>query len=140
VFATLHTSTVQDTVDRILSTVGSNAHGIRSMLAASLQFVMCQTLCPTPNGKGRVAASEIMYVTPGVRANIRTGETEQIPNSFAIVKENRSMEQHLAQLVKAGKITPEVAEEKAMNKKTLEQYLGKIKYTPGGNGFELALS
>lgn len=139
VFATLHTSTVQDTVDRILATVGSTSHGIRSMLAACLQFVMCQTLCPTPNGKGRVAASEIMYVTPGVRANIRTGETEQIPNSFAIVKENRSMEQHLAQLVKEGKITPEIAEEKAMNKKQLEHYLGKVKYTPGGAGFELSL-
>jgi DNA-binding CsgD family transcriptional regulator len=49
------------------------------------------------------------------------------------------MEQHLAQLVKEGKITPEIAEEKAMNKKTLEQYLGKVKYTPGGAGFELAL-
>jgi len=140
VFATLHTSTVQDTVDRILSTVGAGNHGIRSMLASCLQFVMCQTLCPTPNGKGRVAASEVMYVTPGVRANIRTGETEQIPNSFAIVKENRSMEQHLAQLVKAGKITPEIAEEKAMNKKQLEQYLGKIKYTPGGAGFEIAMN
>lgn len=139
VFATLHTSTVQDTVDRILSTVGANAHGIRSMLAASLQFVMCQTLCPTPDGKGRVAASEIMYMTPGVRANIRTGETEQIPNSFATIKENRSMEQHLAQLVKLGKITPEIAEDKAMNKKQLEHYLGKVKYAPGGAGFTLAL-
>jgi hypothetical protein len=50
------------------------------------------------------------------------------------------MEQHLAQLVKAGKITPEIAEEKAMNKKQLEQYLGKIKFTPGGSGFELSMS
>lgn len=139
VFATLHTSTVQDTVDRILATVGASGHGVRSMLAASLQFVMCQTLCPTPNGKGRVAASEIMYVTPGVRANIRTGETEQIPNSFATVKENRSMEQHLAQLVKEGKITPDIAQEKAMDKKQLEHYLGKLKYTPGGTGFDLVL-
>lgn len=139
VFATLHTSTVQDTVDRILATVGTSGHGVRSMLAASLQFVMCQTLCPTPNGKGRVAASEIMYVTPGVRANIRTGETEQIPNSFATVKENRSMEQHLAQLVKEGKITPDIAQEKAMDKKQLEHYLGKLKYTPGGTGFDLVL-
>jgi twitching motility protein PilT len=137
VFATLHTSTVQDTVDRILSTLEDDGSGVRSMLASTLQFVMCQTLCPTPNGRGRVAASEIMYVTDGVRANIRSGETEQIPNSFAMNPHNRSMEKHLAALCKEGRITPEVAEDKAMNKKTLAKYLGQMSYVPGGNGFSI---
>lgn len=140
VFATLHTSTVQDTVDRILATLGTENSGIRSMLASTLQFVMCQTLCPTPDGRGRVAASEIMYVNPGVRANIRFGQSEQIPNSFATDERNRSMETHLAQLVKAGKITPETAHDKAMNKQLLVEKLGRVKEAPGGNGFALSLN
>jgi Tfp pilus assembly pilus retraction ATPase PilT len=78
-----------------------------------------------------------MYVTDGVRANIRSGETEQIPNSFAMNPHNRSMEKHLAALCKEGRITPEVAEDKAMNKKTLAKYLGQMSYVPGGNGFSI---
>ena len=82
VFGTLHTSTASSTVDRIINQFPSNEQEqIRLMLAGSLRGVVAQNLMKKKGG-GRVAAQEILFVTPGVAANIREGKTYQIPSAM----------------------------------------------------------
>jgi twitching motility protein PilT len=65
VFATLHTQSVQDTITRVVDVFPSEQQAqIRTQLAATLQAVVCQTLCRTADEAGRVAAVEIMVCMP----------------------------------------------------------------------------
>jgi len=85
VLGTLHTSTAASTVDRIIDQFpAARQEQIRTMLGASLKGVVSQTLCRRKDGKGRVAALEILVVTHGVASNIRSGKTHQIPNSIQV--------------------------------------------------------
>jgi twitching motility protein PilT len=83
VLGTLHTSTAATTIDRVIDQFPhQQQEQVRTMLAASLKGVICQTLCKRADGNGRVAALEIMVVTHGIAANIRDGKTHQIPTSI----------------------------------------------------------
>jgi twitching motility protein PilT len=82
VFGTLHTSTASSTVDRIINQFpAAEQEQIRLMLAGSLRGVVAQNLLKKKGG-GRVAAQEILFVTPGIAANIREGKTYQIPSQM----------------------------------------------------------
>ncbi|HYE04315.1 MAG TPA: type IV pilus twitching motility protein PilT [Planctomycetota bacterium] len=84
VFGTLHTSTAASTVDRIINQFpAEEQEQIRLMLAGSLKGVVAQNLLKKKGG-GRVAALEILIVTPGIAANIRDGKTYQIPSAMQI--------------------------------------------------------
>jgi twitching motility protein PilT len=79
VFATLHTSSAPDTIDRIIDVFPEGQQNqVRSMLSASLQAVISQGLFKRRDGKGRVAAFEIMIATPAVRNLIRENKIAQI--------------------------------------------------------------
>ena len=81
VFATLHTRTAAQTVERILAIFpDSDGQQIRSMLADSLRAVLSVALLKKADRTGRVQAMEIMMATPAVRNLIREGKTYQIPN------------------------------------------------------------
>ncbi len=81
VFATLHTSSAPDTVDRVIDVFPAGQQNqVRSMLSASLQAVVSQGLFKRRDGKGRVAAFEIMIATPAVRNLIRENKIAQIPS------------------------------------------------------------
>jgi twitching motility protein PilT len=85
VMATLHTSGAAKTIDRIIDVFPANdKEMIRSMLSSSLEAVITQTLVRTKDGKGRVAAHEILLGIPSVRNLIREGKIAQINSVMQI--------------------------------------------------------
>ena len=83
VFGTVHTQSAAKTVDRIIDVFPhEQQEQIRATLADSLQAVVSQTLFKRRDAKGRVAALEILIVTPAVRNLIRDNKTFQIPHRF----------------------------------------------------------
>jgi twitching motility protein PilT len=78
-FATLHTNSAAETINRVIDVFPSNQQAqVRAQLAFVLEGVITQTLLPRKNGNGRVAACEIMVCTPAVRACIRDDKIHQI--------------------------------------------------------------
>ena len=119
VFATLHTQSAQDTITRIVDVFPADQQQqIRTQLAATLQGVVCQALVKTTDGKGRVAAVEIMVCNSGIRAMIRDDKLQQIQGALqAGGKEGmQTLNAHLAALVKAGRITYEAGLEHCSNR------------------------
>ena len=126
VFGTLHTSTAAKTVDRIIDVFPTDQQEqVRAMLSESLKGVICQQLLKTADGKGRVAALEIMLGTPAIGNLIREGKTFQIPSIMQTAKKDgmQLMDQHLLDLLKTKKVNPEEAYRCAVDKKQFEQYL-----------------
>jgi len=126
VFGTLHTSTAAKTVDRIIDVFPTDQQEqVRAMLSESLKGVICQQLLKTAEGKGRVAALEIMLGTPAIGNLIREGKTFQIPSIMQTAKKDgmQLMDQHLLDLLKTKKVNPEEAYRCAVDKKQFEQYL-----------------
>jgi len=112
VFATLHTQDAPSTIDRLIDVFpAAQQEQIRVQLAATLQGIVTQTLVPTVDGKGRVAALEILLPDDAVRNLIRQAKVEQI---YSVMQTNTSrgmqtLEQALVDLVTRGIITQEVA-------------------------------
>jgi len=126
VFGTLHTNSAAKTIDRIIDAFPRDGQEqIRSMLSESLKGVVCQQLLKTVEGKGRIAAMEIMVGTPAVANLIREGKTFQIPSIIQTARKDgmQLMDQHLIDLLKTKRISPEEAHRCAQEKKQFEQYL-----------------
>jgi twitching motility protein PilT len=126
VFATLHTQDAPQTIDRIIDAFPPHQQQqIRVQLSSSLQGVVTQTLVPTADGKGRAVACEILVVTPAVSNLIREGKTHQIFSSMQTGASigMQTMDKALAELVRAGKIRREDAEERAQDKANLQTLL-----------------
>ncbi len=118
VFATLHTQSAQDTITRVVDVFPADQQQqVRTQLAATLQGVVCQTLVKTIDGKGRVAAVEVMVCNTGIRAMIRDDKLQQIQGSLqAGAKDGmQTLNAHLAALVKAGRISYEAGIENCSN-------------------------
>jgi twitching motility protein PilT len=111
-FATLHTSDTAQTINRIVDVFPAHQQQqIRTMLSFTLQAVICQQLIPRAQGKGRALASEILVVTPAIRALIRDDKAHQIQS---IVQTGgkvgmKTMNQSVFDLYRAGVITHEDA-------------------------------
>ena len=102
VFGTLHTSSAPKTVDRVIDVFPPEQQGqIRAMFSESIQAVVTQTLLKRRDGKGRVAALEIMIGTPAVRNLIREAKISQIPSIIQTSQKfgMQSMDQSLKELV-----------------------------------------
>jgi twitching motility protein PilT len=112
VLATLHTQSAPQTIDRIIDVFpAAQQDQVRIQLAGTLQGIVSQTLVPTADGLGRVAALEILLPDDAVRNLIRQGKVEQI-YSVMQTGTNRgmqTMEQSLADLWQRGVITRENA-------------------------------
>ena len=78
VLATMHTQDVTSSINRILDSLPHNPQQVRSQLAECLQAVISQRLLPRADGKGRVAAFELLLATDAVRHLIREGQTHQL--------------------------------------------------------------
>lgn len=106
-FATLHTNSCAETINRIVDVFPSNQQDqIRVTLSFTLQAVVSQILIPKIGG-GRVMALEIMVVTPAIRAIIRDDKVHQI---YSMIQAGlkfgmKTMNQSLAELYQGGKIT-----------------------------------
>lgn len=129
VFATLHTQDAPQTMDRIIDVFPSHQQDqVRVQLAATIQAVVTQQLVQTRDGKGRVAASEVMIATPAIRNLVREGKVHQIATAmqaggkFGML----TMDQSLADLVKRNIISYEVAIERATNIEDLQRLIGRV--------------
>ncbi len=125
VFGTLHTTTAPSTVDRIIDQFPADRQQqIRVMLSESLKGVIAQTLLPKKGG-GRVAALEVLIITPAISNLIREGKTFQIPSAMqtgknhGMVMLNDSLFEH----VKNGLVEPMDAYIKAVDKTNFETML-----------------
>ena len=119
VFGTLHTSTASSTVDRLIDQFSADRQQqIRTMLSSSLKGVIAQTLLRRKEGKGRVAALEVLIVTPGISNNIREGKTYQIPSAMQTGGRQGMvlLNDALAKLVTDGTVAVQEAFTKAIDK------------------------
>lgn len=111
VFATLHTNSAAQSIDRIIDVFPEHQQSqIRTQLASVVEAIISLRLIPTIN-PGRVLASEIAYGNPALRALIREGKTHLIDNLIQTSGEfgMRLLETSLNELVHTGMISQEVA-------------------------------
>ncbi len=128
VFATLHTQSAAQTVDRIIDVFPPHQQTqVRTQLSVALEGVLSQTLIPMASGQGRIAAIEVMLATGAIRNLIREGKTFQIPSAIMSgAKEGmQTLNQALRVLVEHKKITYEDAVSKATSERDLAQLLGR---------------
>ena len=128
VFATLHTTGAARTVDRIIDAFPSDAKEmVRTQLSTNLKAVISQLLLPTLDGKGRVAAYEIMINTPSIAALIRDNKTFRIPNDILTGSKYGmvSLESSLVDLYLRGLISYEQVVTKAQDPQAAQQLIGE---------------
>ncbi len=128
VLGTLHTNSAASTVDRIINAFPVNKQDhIRTMLSTSLRSVISQQLLKRKDGKGRIAAVEIMINTPAIANIIREGKTDQIDNSIqgGSTFGMQSMDTAIKKLLKQELISPQLAFEAANDKGQFTQFLKK---------------
>ena len=126
VFSTLHTIGASKTIDRIIDVFPPNQQQqIKVQLAAVLQGIISQQLLPKKDGSGRVAALEIMTITPGIQNLIREGKTHQIESTIQTGSRYgmKTMDMSLADLYKRGIISLEDAQTYAVDKDTLSRMM-----------------
>ena len=126
VLSSLHTNDAAQTMSRILDTfpTGHQAQ-IRQQLSLALLAIIAQQLVPSADRTGRYPAVEIMMATNAIRNLIRTGLDHQIRSHISTGRADGmvTMEQSLAELVRAGRILPEVALAHCYHGEELRQYL-----------------
>ncbi len=125
VFATLHTNSAAQSIDRMIDVFPPHQQPqIRSQLSNILMAICSQRLVPTIGG-GRIAASEILIATPAVRNIIREGKSHQLD---AVIqtgadKGMQSMDRTLVSLVRAGTITHDDAKTFAVDLEEFERLM-----------------
>ena len=128
VFATLHTQDAPQTIDRIIDVFPPHQQQqVRVQLATTLQGVVTQQLIPTADGQGRAAARARSWSPrPAVRNLIREGKVHQIYSSMQAGGRfgMQTMDMSLAQLVKAGRITQQMAFERCHDPEELQRLIG----------------
>ncbi len=124
VFGTVHTNSAAATIDRIVNAFPADEQPqVRGMLAESLVAIIAQQLLKTADGKGRVAAHEILIGNSALASMIREGKTYQIPNIMQVGQSQgmQTMDMALERLVEKGTISVEVAMEKAIDKDSFQK-------------------
>ena len=128
VLSTLHTLDAMETVNRTITVFPAHQQSqIRRQLAAILKGVISQRLVPQADGRGRVPAVEVLIATSAVRNLIREGKQFQIPTLMQSGGKHgmQTMDQALAALVKAGRISMDDALERALNAAELKSLSGR---------------
>ena len=129
VFATLHTQDTAQTVDRVVDVFPpEQQHQVRVQLSIALQGILSQQLLPTADGQGRAVATEILVPTPAIRNLIREGKTHQIYSALQTggAAGMQTMDAALAALVRAGKISRELAEARSSTPEELRRLMGTV--------------
>jgi twitching motility protein PilT len=112
VLSSLHTNDAAQTMSRILDSFPeSNQSQIRQQLSLALLAVIAQQLVPAIGHVGRYPAVEVMMATPAIRNLIRTGKDHQLRSHISTGRGDGmiTMDQSLAELVRAGRISRETA-------------------------------
>jgi twitching motility protein PilT len=128
VFATLHTNSAVQTINRVIDVfpAGQQAQ-VRAQLSLVLEAVLSQTLLARSDGQGRVMACELMIPNPAIRNLIREEKVHQLYSQMQVGQQKWgmvTMSQSLLDLVSRRLITPEAAIEAATEPEELKQMLG----------------
>lgn len=110
--ATLHANNANQAIERIMHLAPAEQHAkLRYDLSLNMRAIIAQQLVPTPDGKGRVAAIEILLNSPLVQDMIQRGEVSGLKEAMQKGKEAgmQSFDMALYDLFKAGKITMDMA-------------------------------
>ena len=130
-FATLHTNSAAESINRIVDSFPTNQQEqVRISLSFSLQAIVSQTLIPKQGG-GRIMALEIMIATPAIRALIRDDKVHQM---YSMIQSGqkygmKTMNQSLSELQQTGKITLNDAMNHSPNTQELGEMLSRQKST-----------
>jgi twitching motility protein PilT len=129
-FATLHTNTAASTITRVIDIFPANQQAqIRTQLSMVLEGVLCQQLLPAAGGAGRVMALEVLLPTPAVRNLIREDKVHQLPGLMTTGQDEHHMQtlnQSLAALHKAGRVTLESAVQCSSDVGDLKELIGSL--------------
>jgi twitching motility protein PilT len=126
VFSTLHTNDAVQAVSRILDSFPSaNQPQIRQQLSLALLAVIAQQLVPGVHEGARYPAVEIMVATDAIRNLVRKGDDHQLRSQMSMSRAEgmMTMEQSLAELIRAGRITRESAFAHCFRRDDLQRYL-----------------
>ncbi|RLD97859.1 MAG: type IV pili twitching motility protein PilT [Aquificota bacterium] len=130
-FATLHTNSAVETINRIVDSFPSHQQTqIRSQLSFVLEGIICQQLLPRADGRGLVLASEVLVMTPAVRNLIRENKLHQIYSVMQSGQSHHGMQtlnQSLASLYERGLITYEQALFSSPRQEEMVTMLDRIK-------------
>src|SRR5881227_4015973 len=137
-FATLHTNTAASTINRIIDVFPSTQQAqIRAQLSLVLEGILCQSLLPRADGRGRVAALEILVPNPAIRNLIREDKVHQIYSMMHTGQDKYGMQtfnQALATLYHKRMITRETAMNRTSNVNELRDLIDRGAGLNNGNG------
>jgi twitching motility protein PilT len=128
-FATLHTNSAAQTINRIIDVFPAHQQGqIRTQLSLVLEGIVCQALMPRLDGKGRVISLEVLIPTPAIRNLIRDDKVHQIYSTMQTGQEKFGMQtqnQSLATLYQKRQISLDTAMSASSMKDELEQMISR---------------
>src|SRR5437660_3450077 len=137
-FATLHTNSAATTINRIIDVFPSAQQSqIRAQLSMVLEGILCQTLLPRVDGRGRVMALEILVPNPAIRNLIREDKVHQIYSMMQTGQGKHGMQtlnQSLATLYHKRIISIEVAMQRSSNADELRELIEHGAGVNTGNG------
>ena len=123
VFATLHTNSASQSIDRMIDVFPPHQQPqVRSQLSNILMAICAQRLVPAIGG-GRVVAAEILMANPAVRSVIREGKTHQLDTIIQTGADQgmQTMDRTLVKLIQTGVITHDAAREYAVDLQEFER-------------------
>ena len=126
VLSTLHTSGAAKTIDRVIDVFPPHQQQqVRVQLSSVVQGIISQQLLPKADGKGRVAAHEIMIATPAIRNLIREDKIHQIDTAIqtGAKLKMQTMDSSLIDLYMRGLIRKDIALTQAMNPEEMKKYI-----------------
>ncbi len=129
VFATLHTNSTYEAVNRIVDVFPADQQKqILTQLAFTLEGVMTQQLVPRSRGTGRAMVAEVLVCTPAIKATIREGKVHQIYSLMQAGQKfgMQTMNMALLQAVLDKQLAPEDAMDRSMDRTELEGMLQKV--------------
>jgi twitching motility protein PilT len=133
VYATVHTTRAAATIDRIVNAFPADEQPqVRGMLSEGLAGIVAQQLLRTADGKGRIAAHEILVGSPALASMIRENKTFQILSLMqgGQAQGMQTMDMALDRFVREGAISPETALEKAIDKESFAKLLKQNEMAP----------
>ena len=128
-FATLHTNSAAQTINRIIDVFPAHQQGqIRTQLSLVLEGIVCQALLPRADGQGRAMALEVMVPNPAIRNLIRDDKVHQIYSTMQTGQEKlgmQTMNQSLSSLYQKRLITLDQALAASSLRDELEQMIAR---------------
>ncbi len=137
-FATLHTNSAVSTINRIIDVFPSMQQAqVRAQLSLTLEGILCQTLLPKADGRGRALAMEILVPNSAIRNLIREDKVHQIYSMMQTGQDIHGMQtfnQSLATLFHKRQITRETAMQRSSNVNELRDLIDRGAGINNGNG------